>query len=106
MAVYHDEDGRDISIRLIHHYKDYADVFSQERIETLPEHSEYDYKINFEPGKQAPWGPIYKLSEAELRLLREYLDNMLASGKTRWSTSPAYAPILFVPNPNGNLRLC
>jgi hypothetical protein len=106
MAVYHDEDGRDISTRLIDHYKDYADVFSQERIQTLPEHSEYDHKINIEPGKQAPWGPIYKLSEAELKVLREYLDNMLASGKIRRSTSPASAPILFVPKPNGTLRLC
>ena len=106
MAVFHDEDGKDISTRLIDHYKDYADVFSQERIQTLPEHSEYDHKINIEPGKQAPWGPIYKLSEAELKVLREYLDNMLASGKIRRSTSPASAPILFVPKPNGTLRLC
>jgi hypothetical protein len=28
MAVYHDEDGRDISTHLVDHYKDYADVFS------------------------------------------------------------------------------
>jgi hypothetical protein len=27
-AVYHDEDGRDISTHLIDHYKDYADIFS------------------------------------------------------------------------------
>jgi hypothetical protein len=54
MAVYHDEDGRDISTRLIDHYKDCAEVFSQEKIQTLPEHSEYDHKINIEPGKQPP----------------------------------------------------
>jgi hypothetical protein len=52
MAVYHDEGGKDISIHLVDHYKDYADVFSQEKIQTLWEHSEYDYKINIEPGKQ------------------------------------------------------
>jgi hypothetical protein len=73
----------------------------------LPEHSEYyDLKINIELGKQAPWGPIYKLSEAELKVLGEYLDNMLASGKIRRSTRRASAPLLFVPKPNGTLRLC
>jgi hypothetical protein len=46
------------------------------------------------------------LSEAELKVLREYLDNMLASGKIHRSTSPASTPILFVPKPNGALRLC
>jgi hypothetical protein len=58
-AVYYDEDGRDISTHLVDHYKNYADIFSQERIQTLPEHSEYDHKINIELGKQAPWGQIY-----------------------------------------------
>jgi hypothetical protein len=103
MAVYHYEDGRDISTCLVDHYMDYADVFSQEMIQTLLKHSEYDYKINIEPRKQPPWGHIYKLSEAELKALREYLDNVLASGKIRRLTSPASAPILFVPKPNSTL---
>jgi hypothetical protein len=46
------------------------------------------------------------LSEAELKVLREYLDNMLASGKIHRSTSPTSALILFVPKPNGTLQLC
>ena len=28
MAVFHDEEGENISLRLIDHYKDYADIFS------------------------------------------------------------------------------
>jgi hypothetical protein len=78
MAVYHDEDGKDISTHLIDHYKDYAYVFSQETTQTLLEYPEYDYKINIELGKQAPLSPIYKLSEEDLVVLREYLDNLLA----------------------------
>ena len=31
---------------------------------------------------------------------------MIAQGKIQPSKSPAGAPILFVPKPNGNLRLC
>ena len=46
MAVFHDEDGEDISLRLIDHYKDYADIFSEEKIHALPEHSKYDHKID------------------------------------------------------------
>ena len=106
LAVYHDEDGEDISLRLIDHYKDYADIFSEEKIHALPEHSKYDHKIELEPGTTPPFGPIYPLSESELRVLRKYLDEMLASGKIVRSTSPAAAPILFVPKPDGTLRLC
>ena len=47
------------------------------------------------------------MSQAELDALREYLDDMLKSGKIRPSQSPAGAPILFVPKPHGRgLRLC
>jgi len=105
-AIYHDENGDDISLRLIDYYKDYADIFSEEKIHVLPEHSKYDHKIELEQGKVPPFGPIYPLSESELRVLRKYLDEMLASGKIVRSTSPAAAPILFVPKPDGTLRLC
>ena len=106
LAVYHDEDGKDISTRLVDYYKDYADIFSEGKIHALPEHSKYDHKIDLEPGTTPPFGPIYPLSESELRVLRKYLDKMLASGKIQRSTLPAAAPILFVPKPDGTLRLC
>ena len=106
MAVFHDEDGEDISLCLIDHYKDYADIFSEEKIHALPEDSKYDYKIELELGTKPPFGPIYPLSESELRVLRNYLDEMLASGKIVRSTSPAAVPILFVPKPDGTLQLC
>ena len=35
MAVFHTEDGEDISLRLIDHYKDYADIFIEEMIHAL-----------------------------------------------------------------------
>ena len=106
MAVFHDEDGEDISLRLIDHYKDYADIVSEEKIHALPEHSKYDHKTELEPGTMPPFGPIYPLSESGLRVLRKYFDEMLASGKIVRSTSPTAAPIHFVPKPDGTLRLC
>ena len=106
MVVFHDKDGENISLRLIDDYKDYADIFSEERIHALPKHSKYDHKIELEPGTIPPFGLIYPLSESELRVLRKYLNEMLVSGKIVRTTSPAAAPILFVPKPDGTLRLC
>ncbi len=57
-------------------------------------------------GKQPPWGPIYNLSEKELETLRSYLETQLKQGSIRPSTSPAEAPIFFVPKKDGTLRLC
>ena len=52
------------------------------------------------------YGPIYNLSEKELKVLREYLRDALAKGWIRESSSPAGAPILFAPKKDGELRLC
>ena len=49
---------------------------------------------------------MYSCSEKELQALREYLDENLAKGFIRESSSPAGYPILFVPKKNGKLRLC
>jgi len=80
---------------------------SQEAAEALTAHRPYDCKIDLKEGETAPWGPIYPLSEYELQTLREWLKEMLRTGKIRRSTSPAGSPILFVPKPNGKgLQLC
>src|SRR5437588_12919396 len=79
---------------------------NKKKIKSLPQHSKYDHKIELQPDTTPPFGPIYPLSEKELKALREYLEEMLAAGKIRRSGSPAAAPILFVPKPDGTLRLC
>jgi hypothetical protein len=79
---------------------------SEEEINRLPDHTEYNHKIQLVDGNQPPFGPIYPLSEKELQALREYLRKELAAGKIRQSKSPAGAPIIFVPKPDGSLRLC
>jgi hypothetical protein len=63
----------------------------------LPDHTEYDHRIEVVEGAVPPFGPIYPLSEKELQTLREYLRKELAAGKIRRSKSPAGAPIIFVP---------
>ena len=54
--------------------------------------------------KQIPWGPIYPLSEPELKTLKTYLDEQLKKGFIQPSTSPAGAPIFFVKKKSGELR--
>jgi len=106
MALYTDEDGEDIRIKILPEYRDYADIFSQAKIKALPEHSKYDDRINLIPEANLPDGPIYPLSKKELDALWDYIREMQEHGKIRRSSSPIGAPILFVPKPDGTLRLC
>ena len=80
---------------------------SKEAADVLPQHHPYDCKIELKEGATAPWGPIYPLSEVELKTLREWLKEMERTGKIKRSTSPAGSPILFVRKPHGRgLHLC
>jgi len=106
MALYTDEDGDDIKFKILSEYQDYADIFSQERINALPEHTKYDHRVDLVPVAKVPDGPIYPLSKKELDALWDYIKEMEDHGKIRRSSSPIGAPILFVPKPNGALRLC
>lgn len=87
-------------------YQEYKDVFDIIAAGMLPDHHHMEHKIELEPDKEPPWSPVYPLAEPELKALREYLDTSLEKGWIRRSTSPAGAPILFVPKKDGGLRLC
>src|SRR5882724_8197643 len=63
-------------------------------------------KIELESDTLPPVGPVYSMSELELRALREYLDEMLGKGFIRSSNSPIGAPVLFAKKKDGSLRLC
>ena len=76
-------------------YEEHRDVFSEEEANKLPPrgHPEHAIKMTAE----LPYGSIYSLLKKELKVLREYLDDSLRKGWIRESSSPAGAPILFVP---------
>jgi reverse transcriptase-like protein len=87
--------------------KEYLDVFSPSNVEKLPPNRpEVDIAIELHEGKQAPYGPLYPLSAAELEVLRQYTEENLDKGFIRPSKSPAASPVLFVPKKDGTLRLC
>ena len=66
----------------------------------------FDHVIELKEGATPPWGPIYPMSAYQLEALNKYLEKMLAQEKIVHSKSLAGAPILFVPKPDGKLRLC
>jgi transposase InsO family protein len=88
-------------------YQEFEPLFKEELdMKALPEHQLWDHEIPLEPGTKPVCRPIYSLSEKELKVLREYLDENQKKGFIRPSTSPAGYPIIFVPKKDGKLRLC
>lgn len=61
-----------------------------------PNRLSHDIEIVLEECKRPLYGPIYGLSQIELKALPEYLDENLPKGFIPPSESPAGAPILFV----------
>ncbi|GBG86047.1 hypothetical protein CBR_g40948 [Chara braunii] len=64
------------------------------------------HEIILEAGAVPPKGCIYRMSEEEFEVLRAQLDDLLAKGWIRPSSSPYGAPVLFVKKKNKDLRLC
>jgi len=87
-------------------YWQYKELFENEKAEMLAPRRTFDRAIDLKDGATPPWGPIYPMSAYQLEELNKYLQKILAEGKIVYSKSPAGAPILFVPKPDGRLRLC
>jgi RNase H-like domain found in reverse transcriptase/Reverse transcriptase (RNA-dependent DNA polymerase)/Integrase zinc binding domain/Chromo (CHRromatin Organisation MOdifier) domain/Aspartyl protease len=88
-------------------YSRFQQLFVEDKTSTaLPQHQPWDHTIPLKEGKEPKYGPIYQLSEKELKELRNYLDENLKKGFIRPSTSPAGYPILFARKKDGSLRLC
>ncbi|TAQ83295.1 hypothetical protein B7494_g8382 [Chlorociboria aeruginascens] len=87
-------------------YREFTDLCNDEAAGQLPEHHKMEHRIELEEGAVLPWGPIYNLSDMELQVLRDYLEKAQRNGWIRRSTSPAGAPVMFVPKKDGGLRLC
>lgn len=85
-------------------YADFQWLFDKDRADKLPTHRSHDHAIPLRENSMPPFGPIYSLSEAELKALDIYLKDNLAKGFIQESTSPAAAPLHFVPKKDGSLR--
>ena len=87
-------------------YHDFTDVFSKTCACTPAPHQPYNLKIELEEGTSPPFGPIYSLSQSELKSLQEFLDKHLAMDCICLPQSPGRAPVLFACKKDGSLQLC
>jgi len=71
-------------------------VFEKKNAETLPKHWPYDYTIDLVKGTQPPFKPIYNLSQDELIILCEYINENFEKGFIQHSKFLVGAPITFV----------
>ncbi|QRW23855.1 Retrotransposable element Tf2 protein [Rhizoctonia solani] len=86
-------------------YHEFAKVFGEEEFKVLPPHREYDISIDLVPDAKLTPGPIYSMTDAESKVLKQHIDKELATGKICPSTSSAGAPVMFVKKADGSLRL-
>ena len=87
-------------------YADDINVFSKEKGLTLPPHRETDHAIETVLGKQVLHGHLYNLLEAELHMLKAYLETNMTNGFIQRSSSSAAAPIVFAKKKDSSLHLC
>ncbi|KAF8751670.1 hypothetical protein RHS01_08248 [Rhizoctonia solani] len=86
-------------------YHEFAKVFGKEEFKVLPPHREYDISIDLVPDAKLTPGPIYGMTDAESKALKQHINKELATGKICPSTSLAGAPVMFVKKADGSLRL-
>ena len=87
-------------------YEDLRAVFSKSRASCLPPHRPYDCAIELLPGASPPRGRLYSLSQPETAAMNAYVQESLAAGLIRPSSSPAGAGFFFVGKKDGSLRPC
>ncbi|KAI2646142.1 Transposon Tf2-9 polyprotein [Labeo rohita] len=87
-------------------YHDLRAVFSRSQAVSLPPHRPYDCAIDLLPGTSPPRGRLYSLSAPEREAMEKYLNDSLAAGIIRPSSSPAGAGFFFVKKKDGSLRPC
>ncbi|KAI2665820.1 Transposon Tf2-6 polyprotein [Labeo rohita] len=87
-------------------YQDLIKAFSQTKATQLPPHRPGDCAIDLIPGSTPPRGRVYPLSQPESEAMNTYIQEELAKGFIRPSTSPTSAGFFFVKKKDGGLRPC
>jgi hypothetical protein len=85
---------------------EYADRFPQELPPGLPPQRKVAHTIPLVEGATPPFRPIYKLSYKERLEVERQINELLEKGYIQPSSSPYGAPVLFVPKPDGSMRMC
>ncbi len=86
--------------------RDLKDVYDDKLAKILLELRREDHVIKLQNDKEPPFMSLYNLSQNELTILRQYLDDALVKDQIKHSILLANASILFVSKSNDELRLC
>jgi hypothetical protein len=84
--------------------EDFEDVFKE--VPRLPPRRDIDFSINLMPGAAPVSKTPYRMSTPELKELQMQPEELMKKGYIHLSVSPWGAPVLFVRNKYGTLRLC
>uniref|UniRef100_A0A8C5N9Y2 Gypsy retrotransposon integrase-like protein 1 n=1 Tax=Gouania willdenowi TaxID=441366 RepID=A0A8C5N9Y2_GOUWI len=87
-------------------YHDLAPVFSKHQALSLPPHRPYDCAIDLQQGAPLPSSRLYNLSKPENEAMERYIQDSLAAGIIRPSSSPVGAGFFFVGKKDWTLRPC
>jgi hypothetical protein len=83
-------------------YHDFLPLFLEEGLRQLPPKCpDIDHEINLKPDFQPLFGPLFGLSQAELKAQNEWLDNNPENRFIRASSSLATSLMLFVKKKEG-----
>ncbi|KAK3539534.1 hypothetical protein QTP70_010070 [Hemibagrus guttatus] len=87
-------------------YQSLREAFSKKRASHLPPNCPCDCAIDLLPQSSPPKGKMFPLLIPESTAMEEYIEEALAAGYIRPSTSPAAASFFFVGKKDGGLRPC
>ena len=87
------------------YYHEFHKVFGKEMQLAFPAHGPQDIAINLKPNSVLPTAKLYPMSQDELQILREDIEEMVMSGKIRPGSGPAGCPVFFVKEKTGKMRL-
>ncbi|XP_073046190.1 uncharacterized protein [Primulina eburnea] len=85
--------------------QEFPDVFPDELPGELPDR-EVEFEINLVPNAAPISKAPYRMAPAELKELKEQLQELLDKKQIRSNASPWGAPVLFVKKKDGSMRMC
>jgi len=105
LATVMDKNETELKLEDIAVVKEYPDVFPEE-LPGLPPDRKIEFSIDLLPGSNSISKAPYRMAPAEMKELKEQLQELLDKGFIRTSVSPWGAPVLFVKKKDRSKRLC
>jgi hypothetical protein len=105
LAYVHDVNMKVPRMEQVSIVKEFIDVFPDD-LPGLPPNREIEFCIDLVSGTKPISMAPYRMAPAELKELKEQIQDLLDKGFIRPSVSPWGAPVLFVKKKDGSMRMC